>query len=489
MLDVTVSSAAEDERARAKTLMATMTNPYNYTRDELAEMSTWLTKDDLREIFSHDPYLYNFALNHWEFVHGVAEMESFPWNVVVPIADLCNASCTFCNSWLRGKRLLKMEELDNFREVLPYAAMIGLEGHGEPLIHPQFRKIIARLNELIDPRCRSYIITNAVHLDDHLDDLVALGVGVYNISLNAATRQTHQKVMDLGEDGFERAVAAIRRLIEIREAGVSRNPISINVSLVVTADNVHEAADFIRLCNTLKVDLVNLRTLLPQTQPVDGLNYHLLPAYLAPDFETHLADAKAAIAASETRVAADPDSWRNPVFPAHLEAEYAVKPPPTYTRSQAKTFYKDTRGDEVKELFNVTSRGEKMTSERLSLMNYDNQRRGDREAWFHCWDVYAILHMNDFFFFMRPCCYMENTPGYEWVKYDGSYPFMQAWNSPGMVALRRSLRDGPLHAMCTQCPVQTQFPAAKQKRTPEAAVPAVSSAKDGRSWFRLFSRK
>lgn len=440
------------DRLRRKLLG--LNHPYDFTRDELVEMVTPLDKEDIKELFKHDRFIQNFALSHWEFANSVARVESYPWEVVIPIADLCNASCSFCNSWLRGRKLLKLKELEAFREVLPYAAMIGLEGHGEPLIHPQFREIVKTLSGLIDKRCRCYIITNAYHLDEHLDDLIEAGVNVYNISLNAATSETHQVVMDLGEDGFSRAISSIKRLAWERDNAPEHKHFSINLSMVITAENMHEAAAFVRLANELDVDLVNLRTLLPLSGPVAGLNYHLLPAYKAPDFERHLAEARQAIAASRVPVNSNPDSWSEPLFPPDIEEKYKTDPPPTYSREEAKRELASDRRAEVNQLMSVKSRGEASPPGTEELIQ--ETRRGDRTARYQCWDLYSILHMNDFYFFLRPCCFMERTPGYEWIKYDGSYPFMQAWNSPAMVQLRRSLRDGPLHNMCTLCPEQKQ---------------------------------
>lgn len=53
---------------------------------------------------------------------------------------------------------------------------------------------------------------------------------------------------------------------------------------------------------------------------------------------------------------------------------------------------------------------------------------------------------------MVPCCYLNAVPGYEKVFYDGEGDFFEAWNSPGMVELRRRLKEGPLFNMCTKCP-------------------------------------
>ena len=71
---------------------------------------------------------------------------------------------------------------------------------------------------------------------------------------------------------------------------------------------------------------------------------------------------------------------------------------------------------------------------------------------FACKAVYYNLYINEMFYRMNPCCYLQRVPGYEEVRFDGSIDFMEAWNSPGMVALRRHLRDGPLFGACMRCP-------------------------------------
>lgn len=75
-----------------------------------------------------------------------------------------------------------------------------------------------------------------------------------------------------------------------------------------------------------------------------------------------------------------------------------------------------------------------------------------REARFGCKAVYYNLYINELFYRMNPCCYMQNVPGYDEVRFDGDVDFMEAWNSPGMVALRQHLRDGPLFGACMRCP-------------------------------------
>jgi len=68
-----------------------------------------------------------------------------------------------------------------------------------------------------------------------------------------------------------------------------------------------------------------------------------------------------------------------------------------------------------------------------------------------CKAVYYNFYVNEMFYRMAPCCYMTRVPGFEELRLDGDMTFDEAWNSPGMVALRRRLADGPLYGACLRC--------------------------------------
>ena len=76
-----------------------------------------------------------------------------------------------------------------------------------------------------------------------------------------------------------------------------------------------------------------------------------------------------------------------------------------------------------------------------------------------CKAVYYNLYINELFFKLNPCCYLYQIPGYEDIRFDGSYDFFEAWNSPAMVELRRRLNEGPLFGACKRCPEGRQAPA------------------------------
>src|SRR5262249_36740871 len=71
---------------------------------------------------------------------------------------------------------------------------------------------------------------------------------------------------------------------------------------------------------------------------------------------------------------------------------------------------------------------------------------------FACKAVYYKLFVTELFYRMHPCCYMVNVPVQEEVRLRAGRDFMDAWNSPAMVTLRRRLQQGPLYGACRRCP-------------------------------------
>lgn len=404
-----------------------------------------LSVEIIRDLFGDDFWLQNRLVGMREFQLGLSKLTSYPIDINIPIADICNARCSFCTSWLEGKRLLKLSEIDAFEDVIRHASAVGLAGHGEPLSHPKLTDILDRLAAWLDPRARCYVISNAVYLEQNIDRLLAARVTAYAISLNAATAATHETVMGLEHGSFDRILDGIRKLLARRSA---ETPISVTISLVLTQQNIAEVADFVRLGNELGVDGIQLKTLAGAGGSITGLNYHLLPPYLHPDYKRHKEAALAAIAESKVQIIGDPASWDTAIFPEAVEREFAQNPPKTMERRDAlhdptvREFYS------AQKKYSAPTRGELVAR----LDDSDGMNPYGRRPRFACKAPYKHLYLNDFSYNVSPCCYMSHVPGHHPIIYDGSYDFFEAWNSPAMQVLRERLRDGPLFRMCSRCP-------------------------------------
>lgn len=442
-----------------------------------------VSKEDILHEWRGDPWFCNYLVNLWEFVMGEDTLTSYPYNVTIPIADVCNARCTFCSSWLEGTKVLAVEEVSRFAEVLRYAKVLGLAGHGEPLAHPHCEELFAAISTHLDPRCRAYLITNGAFLEKQHSALSKLPVNTYNISLNATTAAVHETVMGLGTDAFERIIESLRGLIRRRDT--EQPDLRINISMVITQDNVHQLAEFIDLGNSMGVNQIYLRTLAPQSALPIGLNYHRLPPYLHPRFREFVGAAEEKIAQSRAEIITDAESWKAPVFSEPVERMVTIAPPADMDRKHAlsdrnvRAYY----AGYYDHLAQGRGFGEPLELPAGSVADPqdDGLNPYGRTARLHCSFVYQDFIINDFNLRLIPCCYMANVPGFDVVRYDGAAPFLQYWNSPAFRAARRRLREGPLFGACKKCPAQPAPPMQEKVALPEGV--------DRNRWRNLYDRK
>jgi len=419
------------------------------SQDRFLQEAKAYSDSEIGDLLRFDPWERNRITNMLELDQGDAELTSYPLDVCLPIADICNARCTFCTSWLEGKKILKIEQLDGFKPVIQHAQAIGLAGHGEPLSHPKLPAILSRLRDWVDPRTLCYVITNGVYLYKNLEALIEARVVSYAFSLNAASAETHETVMGLAPGSFATILDGIRALIQTRDAKPHLG-ITVSISLVLTQDNIHEAGAIVRLGNELGVDKVQLKTIAGAGGEIPGLNYHRLPPYLHPDFETHKADALQAISDSAIEVQCSLDSWETPVFPKEVAEQFEVSPPKFVQRTEA------LKSKEVRDFYQAQEKYLTPTTGRLlsRVEDFDGHNPYNRSPRYACDAPYRNLYLNDFSFSMVPCCYMSHVPGHEPVIYDGTSDFFEAWNSEAMQTLRRRLKEGPFFNMCTKCPTE-----------------------------------
>ena len=408
------------------------------------------TKNDIKQAWQNDRYIRNYFLNLWECETGAEVLESYPWNISLPIADLCNARCTFCNSWLRGDDFLSLDSLKTYAEVLPYARLIGIQGHGEPLANPQIDAILRTIAGIVDKRAQGYIITNGAFLEKHLPLLLNSRITVFNVSLNATTAATHDVVMGLGPNKLGVILDTIREIIRIRDT--ARPELQITISMVLTADNIHEAADFVQLGNELKVNRVYLRSLMPMGDnfPV-GLNYHLLSPILNQRFEEHVARMQSAITSSDVPIESQPETWAMDALSKNKREQVSKQPPRPVDRSEA------LRDKSVRFVYRT------MNARRIEKGALGNRYEDvydlrdnpyQRSAPFGCRFVYHNLIITQLDLSIHPCCYMSDVPGHHPMILTAEHPFMTYWNSDAMVDLRRRLQNGPLFQACATCPMQ-----------------------------------
>jgi wyosine [tRNA(Phe)-imidazoG37] synthetase (radical SAM superfamily) len=470
--------------------------PFKINRDYILDAIKDYTREELIDIYRGDSFLCNYLVNHWEFLTNQTKLTSYPWKLTIPVSDTCNASCPFCDSWIKGEKKIKLEELYNLTPLIKYAAEISIQGHGEPTAHPNFKAILDYLGENKDPRCLTNIITNGSLLYKYLDALEKLGLNVYNISLNAASSETHEALMDLGKNSFDIIISSIKKLIELRDSQTSKlyNNIQVNISMVVINQNIHEVVKFIELGNDLKVNQIYLRTLATVDSVQPGLNYHFLPPYLNPKFEYYIEETKKAISNSKVPVMGFPETWNTAIFPSEIDELVRKSLKDHSENRELLSLTKSNVNEEVKKIIKnslkdakekdlglgvirkVNKTDKEYNEVRKRLIEFKKEYESEEgKKWRNMPEEYIYGRENpynrknpyfcEFLYFnliwtnidyIVPCCYMDFVPGHDFLKHNNFNNFFELWNHSSLVDLREKLKCGPMLRNCKLCPPQNQ---------------------------------
>lgn len=201
---------------------------------------------------------FNNFVSSMEMRLGRDEVLSMPSYMAICPTGQCNALCDFCSVTIKRtgiiKKQLPFEKIRYFlAPTLNTISMYGLEGNGEPTLYREFNQLVAELGKKGAAR---YLITNGELIKSEQIPIL-LSLASITFSLNAATAETHRRVMKL--KGFDKIVSNIKELVKAR--GMLAEP-TIFVSFVVNQVNVHELQDFLRFAEyELEVDVIMIRPL------------------------------------------------------------------------------------------------------------------------------------------------------------------------------------------------------------------------------------
>lgn len=176
-----------------------------------------------------------------------ALLTDFPVEILIKTTLNCNHYCPKC---LHGVGIFPIGtqynmSFETLKKVLDEGKEKGLQSvvftGGEPTMHPQIMDFIAYAGQLDFPDIS--MVTNGSKLTDKLIAcLIANGVTRINVSVDAITGETYQKVR--GIDHLERVTAGIERLLQKRKELGSALPL-LSISFVLSEENDHELDEFL----------------------------------------------------------------------------------------------------------------------------------------------------------------------------------------------------------------------------------------------------
>lgn len=214
-----------------------------------------------------DRAVKNSRLNDEERESGATTLKSYPKILQVEISASCNLKCNICarNEFEYGPGNLPVDLFRSLVFLFPYLEKLILHGYGEPLVHPEF----AKLMEIVAPySCHKSFYTNGTLLtEEKARNVISGGIDEVTVSIDSPVGDTYEAIRPGASfDGVRRNVG---RLVEMKNDTVEAKP-KVVIAAVAMTDNVDELPPLVDFVNDLGADAVEINYLMAYKEPLVG---------------------------------------------------------------------------------------------------------------------------------------------------------------------------------------------------------------------------
>jgi len=203
--------------------------------------------------------IHSYTYNYYVKKRLPARCPIPPVALQIETSTACNLRCKMCEySYQTGKgRLMSLEEFRTILSKFPSTISLDLTGIGEPFCNPNF----INMARLAKSRGANVVFsTNGLLMkEDYMDDLIDMGVDSISFSVDASTKETHERIR-VGSS-FEKLIQNISVLSEkVSRSRTKRT--RLQLSYTISKDNIAEAEQFPQLARQVGVNTVFYRDLL-----------------------------------------------------------------------------------------------------------------------------------------------------------------------------------------------------------------------------------
>ena len=201
-----------------------------------------------------DTFKYNILIKKTGF------MLSSPTILVIEPTNLCNYSCKKCLrsytpiSKQRNAGFITLDNLETILKKIPNSIeFIGLNGFGEPLLHPKFIDIISIIRKY-KPNVKIGFHTNGALINDQIIN-ACLKYNLTDIEISLDTINPKKfKIIHSTKASPDKILQNIKKLIEARNK--SNSKLRIGIAYVMQYENRGQLKLLINTAHKLKVDFV-----------------------------------------------------------------------------------------------------------------------------------------------------------------------------------------------------------------------------------------
>ena len=172
--------------------------------------------------------------------------------LLIRVGTRCNIRCVMCGSAQNKGNVLDFDKIKDNLTIDPFEKIV-LTG-GEPLAMPSAKRIF---DHVAEAGKQVSMMSNGVLINDEWAEKIATHSRFIYISLNAASKETHEMI-NVGSN-WEKVLANIQRVRKARSRLGTNVSIHGHMTIVHSGDcsNVHEIGDFIRNFRSFGCDVIS----------------------------------------------------------------------------------------------------------------------------------------------------------------------------------------------------------------------------------------
>ncbi len=208
-------------------------------------------KKGLKWTYNWIYYNHIYSTRDPEILKFLYENRPLPSFIEVETSTHCNLKCTMCEHtyWNEENQNMTYEQFVHILNQFPRLKWVGLTGIGESYLNPDFEKM------LTEAKRRGLFIENFDNFtlldEEHARKLVELKVDKLYVSLDAATKETYEKIR-VGAK-WETVIENIKTLNRIKKENNSYEP-ELWFHFIVSKDNKSEMIPYLEMINELGID-------------------------------------------------------------------------------------------------------------------------------------------------------------------------------------------------------------------------------------------
>ena len=203
-----------------------------------------------------------------ELNEGKSILTAKPLELSIGVASKCNITCGFCVGPEGHYGELTDQRLEQVIELLPTLMQLSVVGPGEPLMSPNFLKLLEHIADHGYPSLLVSLTTNGTLLSKKwLERHANIRWSVFRISLNAGSAQTHSAMT--GKHFWDRLRESIQMLSEMNAD--TNNSLRLTLSCVLSKQVMGDMMNFAELVDQSGAQII----LEPMTGNLGNLSPYL----------------------------------------------------------------------------------------------------------------------------------------------------------------------------------------------------------------------